>query len=114
VSKPGRRTGPCLHCTADKTLYARGLCWGCYSTPGVRDQYDYLDTAGRGVRHAEVTLEELDRQVEESLALIRANRPAWWYGSGANRVNGQRVREAQDAESPLERKARLARRVRLR
>lgn len=30
----------CKHCQRDRGLYSRGLCWTCYYTPEVRDQYE--------------------------------------------------------------------------
>lgn len=29
----------CRHCRAAKVCRPRGLCWSCFYTPGVRDQY---------------------------------------------------------------------------
>jgi hypothetical protein len=29
----------CRHCQKTKSNRPRGLCWSCYYTPGVRDQY---------------------------------------------------------------------------
>ena len=29
----------CRHCNAHKANRPRGLCWTCYYTPGLRDQY---------------------------------------------------------------------------
>ena len=35
----------CRHCTKSKVNRPRGLCWSCYYTPGVKEQY------GMGCRH---------------------------------------------------------------
>ncbi len=48
----------CRHCQKVKSNRPRGLCWSCYYTPGVRDQYPSTSKfARRGVgnnnHHAE-------------------------------------------------------------
>jgi hypothetical protein len=40
----------CRHCHKSKPNRPRGLCWSCYYTPGVRDQYPSTSKfARRGV-----------------------------------------------------------------
>jgi hypothetical protein len=40
----------CRHCRMVKSNRPRGLCWSCYYTPGVRDQYPSTSKfARRGV-----------------------------------------------------------------
>jgi hypothetical protein len=40
----------CRHCNRVKSNRPRGLCWSCYYTPGVRDQYPSTSKfARRGV-----------------------------------------------------------------
>jgi hypothetical protein len=40
----------CRHCQKVKSNRPRGLCWSCYYTPGVRDQYPSTSKfARRGV-----------------------------------------------------------------
>jgi hypothetical protein len=40
----------CRHCTRVPSNRPRGLCWSCYYTPGVRDQYPSTSKfARRGV-----------------------------------------------------------------
>lgn len=39
---------PCRHCGGPQTgQRPRGLCWGCYYTPGVRDLYPSTSKFGR-------------------------------------------------------------------
>lgn len=41
----------CRHCQKVKSNRPRGLCWSCYYTPGVRDQYPSTSKfARRGVK----------------------------------------------------------------
>ncbi len=37
----------CQHCHATPSSRPRRLCWGCYYTPGVRDQYPSISKFGR-------------------------------------------------------------------
>src|SRR5262245_37917882 len=40
----------CRHCSKSKVNRPRGLCWSCYYTPGVKDQYPSTSKyARRGV-----------------------------------------------------------------
>lgn len=40
----------CRHCTKSKVNRPRGLCWSCYYTPGVKEQYPSTSKyARRGV-----------------------------------------------------------------
>jgi hypothetical protein len=42
----------CRHCGRNKVVRPRGLCWGCYYRPGVRDCYPSTSIyAHRGVGH---------------------------------------------------------------
>lgn len=41
------RPKTCRHCGSPCVSRPRGLCHGCYYTPGVRDQYPPLSTCGR-------------------------------------------------------------------
>jgi hypothetical protein len=47
----------CVHCCKKKVNRPRGLCWGCYYTPGVRDLYPITSKFGKrsGVRPEPVT-----------------------------------------------------------
>lgn len=59
-SKPKKKEFPpdvkwviCRHCASAKVNRPRGLCWGCYYTPGVKEQYDSTSKyAHRGVGHS--------------------------------------------------------------
>jgi hypothetical protein len=49
------RTAICRHCKRGRACRPRGLCWGCFYRPGVRDQYGTPDPATskfarRGIR----------------------------------------------------------------
>ena len=49
---PAEKSG-CRHCGARKVNRPRGLCWGCYYAPGVRDLYPTRSVHGRrGPGHA--------------------------------------------------------------
>lgn len=61
----------CRHCGQTRPLQSRGLCWGCYGKPKVRDLYP---SGGCGDGQGEPTQEEVDRMVAEGLA----NLPDWW------------------------------------
>ena len=37
----------CKHCHERRANRPRGLCWSCYNTPGVREQYACLSLLGR-------------------------------------------------------------------
>ena len=37
----------CRHCQKVKSNRPRGLCWSCYYTPGVREQYPSTSKFGR-------------------------------------------------------------------
>ena len=37
----------CRHCQRVRSNRPRGLCWSCYYTPGVRDQYPSTSKYGR-------------------------------------------------------------------
>lgn len=37
----------CRHCNRGRVNRPRGLCWGCYYTPGVKDQYPPTGMAAR-------------------------------------------------------------------
>lgn len=34
----------CQNCQRDRGVYSRELCWSCYYTPDVRDQYEPMAT----------------------------------------------------------------------
>ena len=36
----------CRHCGQKPSIRPRGLCWGCYYTPGVRDHYPVSNHCG--------------------------------------------------------------------
>lgn len=61
----------CRHCGERKVNRPRGLCWGCYYTPGVKEKYPVTcKTAPRG----EPTEAELEAMIAEQMA----NLPPWW------------------------------------
>jgi hypothetical protein len=39
TTRPPRPSAPCRHCGGPLANRPRGLCWGCYHAPGVRDNY---------------------------------------------------------------------------
>lgn len=41
------RPPACLHCGTGVVSRPRGLCWNCYYTPGVKEQYGPLNKYGR-------------------------------------------------------------------
>lgn len=52
----------CKHCEKSKVNRPRGLCWGCYYTPGVRDMYPSTSKyARRGVGNTPAGFDEPDR-----------------------------------------------------
>ncbi len=53
VPTPSRR---CRHCRKSSVSRPRGLCWGCYYTPGVRDLYPITSKFARRANAAVGTL----------------------------------------------------------
>lgn len=39
----------CRHCQIKKANRPRGLCWGCYYSPGVKDLYPLSNKYRRGI-----------------------------------------------------------------
>jgi hypothetical protein len=48
----------CRHCSKSKVSRPRGLCWGCYYTPGVKELYpipsDKLTRRGLGIHYGDL------------------------------------------------------------
>lgn len=45
--RPKAKLGPCRRCSKVANLQTRGLCWACYHTPGIREQYPSLSKFGQ-------------------------------------------------------------------
>lgn len=44
----------CRHCSKLSACRPRGLCWRCYYTPGVKDQYPSEATGAAALTDAEI------------------------------------------------------------
>ena len=75
----------CRHCAIRKAIVGkRLLCWGCYNSPGVRDNYPSMAAsttrAARGEADTDrMSAAELDAFVADGLR--SENRPGWWASS---------------------------------
>jgi len=47
---PAAEKTRCRHCQRRPVNRPRGLCWGCYYTPGVREAYGWRDVGGSSRR----------------------------------------------------------------
>jgi hypothetical protein len=61
----------CRHCQVKPARRARGLCWGCYYAPGVRERYP---ASARGPQR-EPTAAEVEATVAEQMQKL----PDWWH-----------------------------------
>jgi hypothetical protein len=62
----------CRHCHAKTASRPRGLCWGCYYTPGIKEQYP----KGKKAPHFQAVLRVCDA-CNRSVAMRVANREGW-------------------------------------
>jgi hypothetical protein len=79
----------CRHCNAHRANRPRGLCWSCYYTPGVRDQYPSTskfarrgihDFNGRGTLPDEPTAATPGTPEKVAILIERARmRQALWH-----------------------------------
>lgn len=58
----------CVHCEEKPANRSRGLCWGCFRVPAIRDMYPAKCEAGSTWR--EPTMEELDRLIASRYATM--------------------------------------------
>lgn len=81
----------CRHCNRYQTVHSRGLCWTCYRTPGLKDQYPPMPKAEASRLGAKASLEKrqamreefgteepTDEQLEAMIAEQRKKLPRWW------------------------------------
>lgn len=90
VERAKKKLVTCRHCQQCRQHKCRGLCAGCYYTPGVRGRYEPVGPHGAaGARGAEgePTEAELDAIIAEQMA----NLPDWW-GDETERVRQGRDR----------------------
>jgi hypothetical protein len=64
----------CRHCRRSAVSRPRGLCWGCYYAPGVKDLYPPNSKFAKNHERREPTEAELDALIAEQMA----NLPEWW------------------------------------
>lgn len=73
----GTRGRVCRHCRRCAVNRPRGLCWTCYYTPGVKEQYPFTSRfapKSTADDYHEPTTEELDAMIAEQMK----NLPPWW------------------------------------
>lgn len=63
----------CIHCHSESAGRARGLCWRCYQTKGIREQYPTQIV--RTFDH-EPSMAELNALIAEQMR--PENLPPWW------------------------------------
>jgi hypothetical protein len=102
----------CRHCSKARVNRPRGLCWGCYYTPGIRNQYPITSKfARRGVAdcYGNVPLPDPTTAppgTPEKMAVLERraqNRQALWHPLDARHVG-----DARALEAVLRRRASLA------
>lgn len=63
----------CKNCGVKPAGRCRGLCWGCYEDPDIKEKFP---ASQRGAR-PEPTQEEVDAMVREGMRDL----PSWWFRS---------------------------------